>query len=137
MITGNLLSHLDGVKTATVLPVDPLLPQDESLVGPDEEDGDPPAAPPGPKRGPGRGRRAKGRRPGAAAAAASRNKGEEEITVRPNDSNNTPSTSLSLCVHNSEQAAAGSGTFCTLSDGILGKCFIYLTEVFGDGAYLM
>uniref|UniRef100_A0A671VG49 PR/SET domain 15 n=1 Tax=Sparus aurata TaxID=8175 RepID=A0A671VG49_SPAAU len=47
------------------LPVDPLLPQE---VGPDEDEGDPPAAQPVPKRAQGRGRRAKGRRPGAAAA---------------------------------------------------------------------
>ncbi|XP_044077391.1 PR domain zinc finger protein 15 isoform X2 [Siniperca chuatsi] len=70
---GNMLSHLDEVKTVTVLPVDPLLPQEESLVGPGEEEGDPPAARPGPKRGQGRGRRAKGRRPGA-TATASKNK---------------------------------------------------------------
>lgn len=73
-----MLSHLEEVKTVTVLPVDPLLPQEESLVGLDEEEGDPPAAQPGPKRGQGRGRRAKGRRPGA---TANKNKGEEEKTV--------------------------------------------------------
>ncbi|XP_035522975.1 PR domain zinc finger protein 15 isoform X1 [Morone saxatilis] len=67
---GNMLSHLDEGKTVTVLSVDPLLPQEESLVGPDEEEVDPPAAQPGPKRGQGRGRRAKGRRPGATAAAS-------------------------------------------------------------------
>ncbi|KAK5859235.1 hypothetical protein PBY51_003316 [Eleginops maclovinus] len=66
---GNMLSHLDELKTATVLPIDPLLPQEESLVGPDEQECGPPAAQPGPKRAQGRGRRAKGRRPGAAATA--------------------------------------------------------------------
>uniref|UniRef100_A0A8C4EU95 PR/SET domain 15 n=1 Tax=Dicentrarchus labrax TaxID=13489 RepID=A0A8C4EU95_DICLA len=76
---GNMLSHLDEGKTVTVLSVDPLLPQEESLVGPDEEEADPPAAQPGPKRGQGRGRRAKGRRPGA-TAAASKHKGEEQKT---------------------------------------------------------
>ncbi|XP_053187405.1 PR domain zinc finger protein 15 isoform X1 [Scomber japonicus] len=64
---GHMLSHLDEAKTVTELPVDSLLPQEESLVGPDEEDA-PPAAKPAPKRGQGRGRRAKGRRPGATAA---------------------------------------------------------------------
>lgn len=68
-----MLSHLDEVKTVTELPVDSLLPQEESLVGPDEEDA-PPAAQPAPKRGQGRGRRAKGRRLGATAA---KNKGEK------------------------------------------------------------
>ncbi|XP_030292763.1 PR domain zinc finger protein 15 isoform X1 [Sparus aurata] len=67
---GNMLSHLDEGKTVAELPVDPLLPQE---VGPDEDEGDPPAAQPVPKRAQGRGRRAKGRRPGA-AAATSRNK---------------------------------------------------------------
>lgn len=55
------------------LPVEPLLPQEESLVGPDEEEEEggvvPVAAQPAaPRRGQGgRGRRAKGRRHGAAA----------------------------------------------------------------------
>ncbi|XP_033955752.1 PR domain zinc finger protein 15 isoform X1 [Pseudochaenichthys georgianus] len=68
-LAGNLLSHLDEVRTAAVLPVDPLLPQEESLVGPEEQEGGPPASQPAPKRAQGRGRRAKGRRPGAAATA--------------------------------------------------------------------
>ncbi|XP_060911911.1 PR domain zinc finger protein 15 [Labrus mixtus] len=64
---GSTLSHLDEVQTVTMSPV-------EESLGPVEEEGDPPpAAPPGPRRGPGRGRRAKGRRPGA-ASAASKNK---------------------------------------------------------------
>lgn len=73
LITGNMICHLDEGKTVTALPVEPLLPQEESLVGPDEEEeeggADPVAAPPpAPRRGPGgRGRRAKGRRHGAAA----------------------------------------------------------------------
>ncbi|XP_028277162.1 PR domain zinc finger protein 15 isoform X2 [Parambassis ranga] len=71
---GSMLSHLNEGKTVTLLPVDPLLPQEESPVGPDEEEeSSPPAAQPAPKRGQSRGRRAKGRRPGA-AAAASKNK---------------------------------------------------------------
>uniref|UniRef100_A0A3Q1GWF4 PR/SET domain 15 n=1 Tax=Acanthochromis polyacanthus TaxID=80966 RepID=A0A3Q1GWF4_9TELE len=61
---GNMLIHLSEAKTVTVLPVDLLLPQEESC---------PPAAQPGPRRGQSRGRRAKGRRPGA-TAAASKNK---------------------------------------------------------------
>lgn len=70
-----MLSHLNEVKTVTVLPEEPLLPQEESLVGPDEEEGSSPAAQPSPKRGPSRGRRAKGRRP-SASAAAGKNRGE-------------------------------------------------------------
>ncbi|KAL6099150.1 prdm15 [Pungitius sinensis] len=64
---GNMLSHLDE---AAALPADPLLPlEDESLVGPNEEEmGDPPAAQPPPRRGHGRGRRAKGRRSGATSS---------------------------------------------------------------------
>ncbi|XP_005464316.1 PR domain zinc finger protein 15 [Oreochromis niloticus] len=67
---GNMLSHLNEVKTVTVLPAEQLLPQGECLVGPDEEEGSSPAAQPSPKRGHSRGRRAKGRRPSAAAAAS-------------------------------------------------------------------
>lgn len=77
-----MLSHLNDAKTITVPPVNLLQPQEESPVGPAEEEGEPPpAAPAGPRRGHGRGRRVKGRRPGAAAAAAaaSKNKGEREI----------------------------------------------------------
>ncbi|XP_034540374.1 PR domain zinc finger protein 15 isoform X2 [Notolabrus celidotus] len=70
---GNMLSHLSEVKTTTVPPVNSLLPQEENLVGPVEEEGElPPAAPPVPRRGQGRGRRAKGRRLGAAAASKNR-----------------------------------------------------------------
>ncbi|KAK9536124.1 hypothetical protein VZT92_005934 [Zoarces viviparus] len=70
---GNMLSHLDETATAAALPVDPLLTrEEESLVGPDDEEQEevcaPPAAQPVPKRGQGRGRRAKGRRPGATAS---------------------------------------------------------------------
>lgn len=70
VVTGNMISHLDEGKTVMALPV---LPQEESLVGPDEEEEeggvDPVATQPAaPRRGPGgRGRRAKGRRHGAAA----------------------------------------------------------------------
>lgn len=80
-ITGDMLSHLNEVKTVTVLPADQLLPQGECLVGPDEEEGSSPAAQPSPKRGHSRGRRAKGRRP-SAAAAASKNRGEKKERVR-------------------------------------------------------
>lgn len=74
-ITGSMLSHLNEGKTVTLLPVDPLFPLEESPVGPEEEEeSSRPAAQPAPKRGQSRGRRAKGRRPGA--AAASKNKGE-------------------------------------------------------------
>lgn len=80
-ITGDMLSHLNEVKTVTVLPAEQLLPQGECLVGPDEEEGISPAAQPSPKRGHSRGRRAKGRRP-SAAAAASKNRGEKKVRVR-------------------------------------------------------
>ncbi|XP_035035394.1 PR domain zinc finger protein 15 [Hippoglossus stenolepis] len=62
--TGNTLSHLDKVNTLSELPDDPHLPQEENLVGPEEEEPRPPAAQRVPKLGR-RGRRTKGRRPGA------------------------------------------------------------------------
>ncbi|XP_029030271.1 PR domain zinc finger protein 15 isoform X2 [Betta splendens] len=65
---GNMLSHLDEVKTAAEVPLDAPLPRQGSLGGPSEEEGSLPAAQPGPRPGQGRGRRAKGRRLGAAAA---------------------------------------------------------------------
>nr|XP_046267275.1 PR domain zinc finger protein 15 isoform X2 [Scatophagus argus] len=71
--TGNMLSHLDDGKTVTVLPADPLLPQEVGPPDEEEEEGDPSAAQAGPKRGQGRGRRAKGRRAGATAAASKNN----------------------------------------------------------------
>ncbi|KAM7398528.1 hypothetical protein PAMA_006434 [Pampus argenteus] len=83
---GHMLSHLDEVKTVTELPVDSLLPQEESLASPDEED-PPPAAQPAPKRGQGRGRRAKGRRPGGTASAG-KNK-----DVKPPVENSEPAAS--------------------------------------------
>ncbi|KAK2879820.1 PR domain zinc finger protein 15 isoform X2 [Channa argus] len=64
---GNMLGHLEEVKKVTVLASDTLLPQQESLVGPDEDEVALPAIQPGAKTGQGRGRRAKGRRPGATA----------------------------------------------------------------------
>lgn len=73
-----MLSGLDEVKTVTGLPVDPLLPQQESLVGPDEEESSLPAAQLGPKTVQGRGRRAKGRRLGATASAG-KNRGEKAV----------------------------------------------------------
>lgn len=77
LITGNMLCPLDDGKTVTVHPVDPLLPQE---VGPDLDEGEPTSVQTGHKRGQGRGRKAKGRRPGA-TAAASKNKGEEEEQI--------------------------------------------------------
>uniref|UniRef100_A0A3P8TE95 PR/SET domain 15 n=1 Tax=Amphiprion percula TaxID=161767 RepID=A0A3P8TE95_AMPPE len=68
--TLHMLSHLSEAKTVTVLPVDPLLPQEESLVGPDEEESCPPAAQPGPKRGQSRGRRVESSELVASQAAA-------------------------------------------------------------------
>lgn len=70
-----MLTHLDEVKTVTGLPVDP---QQESLVGPDEEESSLPAVQPGPKTGQSRGRRAKGRRLGATATPG-KNKGEKTV----------------------------------------------------------
>ncbi|XP_029923965.1 PR domain zinc finger protein 15 isoform X2 [Myripristis murdjan] len=61
---GHLLSHLQEAKTVTALPDDPLVPQEDGLVTPEDEDA-PTVAQPAPKRGQGRGRRAKGRRPTA------------------------------------------------------------------------
>lgn len=73
-----MLSRLDEVKTVTGLPVDPLLPQQESVVAPDEEESSLPAAQPGHKTGQSRARRAKGRRLGATATAG-RNRGEKAV----------------------------------------------------------
>ncbi|XP_026185003.1 PR domain zinc finger protein 15 isoform X2 [Mastacembelus armatus] len=74
---GNILSHLDEVKTVTLLPVGLLLPQEKNLVGPEEEveeeeeeGGGPPAPQLAPKTGQSRGRRAKARKPGTTAAAS-------------------------------------------------------------------
>ena len=88
-----MLSHLDDGKTAAELPVDPLLPQE---VGPDEDDGDPPAALPVPRRAQGRGRRAKGRRPGA-AAATSRNKGEDRKSSQAFEQGNADGKTKEQC----------------------------------------
>ncbi|KAM9728172.1 PR domain zinc finger protein 15 isoform 3-T3 [Menidia menidia] len=65
---GNMLSQLNEVKMATVLPVEPLLPQDESPVEPLVKARAPLAAQPASRKGQSRTRRARGRRPGAAAA---------------------------------------------------------------------
>lgn len=73
LITGKP-SHPEEGTTVTVHPVSPSLPQE---VGPIEDNGDLASAQPGPKRGPGRGRKAKGRRPGATTAAG-KSKGKEE-----------------------------------------------------------
>ncbi|KAM7374815.1 hypothetical protein PAMP_007452 [Pampus punctatissimus] len=102
---GHMLSHLDEVKTVTELPVDSLLPQEESLAGPDEED--PPAAQqPAPKRGQGRGRRAKGRRPGTTASTG-KNK-----DVKPPVENSEPAASDAAAA----AAAAESSSLLRASD---------------------
>ncbi|KAK2828836.1 hypothetical protein Q5P01_019870 [Channa striata] len=62
---GNMLGHLEELKKVTALASDTLLCQRESLISHDEEDVAPLAAQPVAKAGQGRGRRAKGRRPGA------------------------------------------------------------------------
>lgn len=68
-----MLSHLDETATAA-MPQEEEEEESESLVGPNEEKVfNPPAAQPARKRVQGRGRRAKGRRPGATAR---RSKGE-------------------------------------------------------------
>nr|XP_043897904.1 PR domain zinc finger protein 15 isoform X2 [Solea senegalensis] len=70
--TGNMLSHLDEVKTVSLPPVDP----EENLLAPfeeeeEEEEGSAPIRQPVPKRGQSRaGRRTKGRRPGATATVS-------------------------------------------------------------------
>ncbi|TNN76951.1 PR domain zinc finger protein 15 [Liparis tanakae] len=70
---GDMLSHLDETATAA-MPQEEEEEEEESLVGPDEEKVfNPPAAQPVRKRVQGRGRRAKGRRPGA---TGSKSKGE-------------------------------------------------------------
>ncbi|XP_056298331.1 PR domain zinc finger protein 15 isoform X2 [Pseudoliparis swirei] len=64
---GDMLSHLDETATAA-MPQEEEEEESESLVGPNEEKVfNPPAAQPARKRVQGRGRRAKGRRPGATA----------------------------------------------------------------------
>lgn len=73
-----MLSRLDEVSTVIGLPVDPLPPQQESLVGADKEESGLPAAQLGPKTGQVRGRRAKGRRLGAIATTG-KNKGEKAV----------------------------------------------------------
>ncbi|CAJ1064714.1 PR domain zinc finger protein 15 isoform X4 [Xyrichtys novacula] len=91
--TGNMLSHLDEVKTATTPPINSLLPEEESLVGAVEEGGELlPAAPPGPRRGPTRGRRAKGHKTGAVASASVRSKGAD---VKPPVQSSEPTASES------------------------------------------
>ncbi|XP_040038684.2 PR domain zinc finger protein 15 isoform X1 [Gasterosteus aculeatus] len=89
----NLLSHLD--EGATALPADPSLPREEE---PNEEEvGDPPAAQPAPRRGHGRGRRAKGRRPGSSkskdvkpSVASSRTAAESSGLLSPSDGGAVP-----------------------------------------------
>ncbi|XP_041864996.1 PR domain zinc finger protein 15 isoform X1 [Melanotaenia boesemani] len=66
---GNMLSHLSEVKTVTELPINQLLPLEEGLVAPDVEERGLTSAR---KRGQSRGRRARGRRPGAAVATSKR-----------------------------------------------------------------
>ncbi|XP_041658203.1 PR domain zinc finger protein 15 [Cheilinus undulatus] len=92
---GSMLSHLHEVKTVTMPPVE------ESLMSPVEEEGEPPpAAPAGPRRGQGRGRRVKGRKLGA-AAAASKNK-----DVKPQVQGSEPTASQSVAAAPAAAAAA-------------------------------
>ncbi|KAM4544933.1 PR domain zinc finger protein 15 isoform 3-T3 [Odontesthes bonariensis] len=100
---GNMLSPYNEVKMVTVLPVDPLLPQEESPAGPDagEERGHS-AAQPSRKKGQNRARRARGRRPGAAAATG-KNK-----DVKPHAESSEPVAS--------EVAAAESSSLLSAAD---------------------
>uniref|UniRef100_A0A672YZL6 PR/SET domain 15 n=1 Tax=Sphaeramia orbicularis TaxID=375764 RepID=A0A672YZL6_9TELE len=65
LISDDMICHISEVKTLTTLPLDPLLPPEEGLIGPEEEVD---LAPLCPKRSQVRGRRAKGRRPATAAS---------------------------------------------------------------------
>lgn len=76
MAVGQTMSHLNDVKTVTELP-DDSLPLKENLVEDDDVATDA-AAQTASKRGQGRGRRAKGRRPGA-SAATSKSKGDQRL----------------------------------------------------------
>lgn len=78
LIAGTMLSCLDNSNTVPVLQVDPILPLEVNAN--EEGGGDPPSVQPEPRRGHGRGRKAKGRRPGA-SAAANNGKGEESSAV--------------------------------------------------------
>lgn len=73
--TGHIISHIDEVKM--VLPVNSLLPQEESLVVLEME-GDAPTAPVRQKKVQARGRRAKGRRP---IATANKSKGKTAVSL--------------------------------------------------------
>lgn len=73
-VPGNMLLHLDEGKTATMHPVDLLLPLG---VGPGENSSGFPSAQLATKRGHGHGRKARGRRPGMLPAAC-KSIGEEK-----------------------------------------------------------
>ncbi|XP_030010401.1 PR domain zinc finger protein 15 isoform X2 [Sphaeramia orbicularis] len=75
----DMICHISEVKTLTTLPLDPLLPPEEGLIGPEEEVD---LAPLCPKRSQVRGRRAKGRRP---ATAASKSRADAKPLVETSD----------------------------------------------------
>lgn len=77
LIAGKMLSCLDNSNAVPELQVDPILPLEVNAS--EEAVGDPPVQSE-PRRGPVRGRKAKGRRPGA-TAAANNGKGDESSTV--------------------------------------------------------
>lgn len=78
LIAGKLLSCLDNSSAVPVLQVDPVLPLEANTA--EEAGGDTPSVQSEPRRGPGRGRKAKGRRPGA-TAIANNGKGEKSSAV--------------------------------------------------------
>ncbi|XP_068187461.1 PR domain zinc finger protein 15 [Antennarius striatus] len=85
---GDILSHLHQEKTVIDLMVPP-----QEVIPPGEEKGAHVSSQLGPKRGPGRGRRAKGRRPGA-AGGASRNRDLKPRLER-SDAAATPAVEIS------------------------------------------
>lgn len=82
LIAGKMLSCLDNRDAVPVLQVDPILPLEVNAN--EDRGGDPPTVQSEPRRGHGRGRKAKGRRLGA-TAAANNGKGEETSTATSED----------------------------------------------------
>lgn len=79
---GKMLSCLDNSDAVPVLQVDPILPLEVNAS--EEAGGYPPSVRPEPRRGPCRGRKAKGRRPGATAAANNgRGEGSSSVANEP------------------------------------------------------
>ncbi|XP_029957474.1 PR domain zinc finger protein 15 [Salarias fasciatus] len=109
-----MLGRLGEIKAVAELPVDSLLPLEESLGGPVEEEEEedeeeekqsrPPQVQRAPKRGPSRGRRAKGRRPGGATAAASKHK-----DVKPSEDSSVPVTPDAAAVTAGSGGGGGGG----------------------------